>query len=383
LIEESIKKLEKYYQRGDLFRAYITKEQIIPIEVKLPRISQKEIQSRYDKVLYAIRQLYDAKLPLVAKEVYFKSIGKQTIPIAISFESLEHYLEYFGKTEEYALFVETYERIVARYPVLSTLLYKKPFWVIEYAESWERLLRIVAFLEVNHRPACYIRELSIEGVDTKFIEKHTKLLDMLLSHLRNHTPLTTLSNFAFEKRYGFRYPLPQIRFRILDPKLAISGIRDMALTTEAFAKIAIGCKRVFIIENQITFLSMFDISDAIVIFGSGYKLSILQEIAWLKSKEIFYWSDIDEDGFAMLSQIRAYLPQTRSLLMDVETVEQYKDFSVRHTNTKRYGTLAHLNEEECRLYNRLQEGYYGVGFRLEQERIGFDYVKERVLSDEQ
>ena len=40
------------------------------------------------------------------------------------------------------------------------------------------------------------------------------------------------------------------------------------------------------------------------------------------------------------------------------------------------GTLARLNSEESELYDQLRQNHWGERVRLEQERIGFDFLRE-------
>ncbi|HIP02527.1 MAG TPA: hypothetical protein EYG75_03335 [Campylobacterales bacterium] len=135
------------------------------------------------------------------------------------------------------------------------------------------------------------------------------------------------------------------------------------------------------IENKITFLSFFEHKDSIIIFGQGYGISVLKDCTWLKGKEIYYWGDIDTDGFAILSQIRGYFPQIHSIFMNHETIEVFKDRAVKHKNNKQV-LLKNLTEEENIIYERLNQDFYGENFRLEQERIPFDFIKDKLTCQE-
>ncbi len=373
-------KLEKFYTRGDIFKSYIASYDILPITVKLKRVTQKDISQNYTTIQKELKKLKELKLPLVYKEFSFKSIGVQKLPVEVRFENLEEYLNFIAKLDEYEKFKETYQNIVKKYPSLKELFLKKPFWILDYYDKWERILRVVDFMSKNQTPDCYIRELSIKDVDTKFIEKHKKLLDNLLSNILQKEPLKSLSDFSFEKKYGFKYPLSQVRFRILDSKYFINGLSDLTLNIKEFKKLDLDIKRVFIIENKVTFLSFFDIKNSIVIFGSGYKISLLKSVEWLKNKDIIYWGDIDEDGFAILSNLRGYFPQIKSIMMDIQTIEKFIHLKV-HYNKKSATKekLSNLTKDEMLVYERLKNDFYAKNFRLEQERIPFEYVKRIVL----
>ena len=369
-------KLIKIYLKGTIFRAYIEKKEIIPIEIKLKKITQKELQENYSKTLKHIEKLKESKFPLVYKEFYFKALGKQILPTTVTFKNLNEYLESIDKLQEYKTFIMIYENIINYYPKLKELFYKKPFLILEYKDIWDKLLLVVDFFINNSHPNVYIRELSIKDIDTKFIENHKKIIDTLLSCIKETTPLNSLSNYAFEKKYHLKYPLATVRFRILDSKLYIHGLSDISATSKEFATLKIECKKVFIVENKITFLSFFDMENSIIIFGGGYGLSALKECKWLQEKELYYWGDIDEDGFAILSQIRGYFPKIRSIFMDEKTIEKFKHLKVKHNVKKSNRILDNLTKDENEVYKKLQNDFYGKNFRLEQERIPFDYIKK-------
>jgi hypothetical protein len=377
-IDELHKKLKKYYTNGTLFRAYISGEDIFPIIINLKKIQQKDMQNSFLQISNAIKQLKKQPFEVVFKEFDFKLMGKQNLPSQIIIKDLNIYLKIVDA--EYMEFVEIYEKILARFEGLKTYFSKKPFVVLDYMDEWDRFLDIVEYFLTNKEPNIYIREICIDGVDTKFIQKHQKILDILISHLKDKEPLKTLANFAFEKRYNLKYPLAQVRFRILDEKFYISGLSDITLCIDEFKNLGIGCENIYIVENKITTLSFMRLKNSMVIFGSGYGISVLKDVMWLESKNIYYWGDIDLDGYAILSQLRGYFKNVTSLMMDLKTVERFKSISTTYTRKdKKESCLINLNDEELVVYDRLIDGEYGKNFRIEQEKIPYDYVRS-VLS---
>ncbi|HHB95345.1 MAG TPA: hypothetical protein ENK88_09420 [Campylobacterales bacterium] len=84
-------------------------------------------------------------------------------------------------------------------------------------------------------------------------------------------------------------------------------------------------------------------------------MNSLKNIEWLKTKEIYYWGDIDTHGFAILSQIRGYFPQVKSILMDEEVVNRYKYLGVEEPKSKQFlGELENLSIEEEKLFEQLK-----------------------------
>ena len=100
---------------------------------------------------------------------------------------------------------------------------------------------------------------------------------------------------------------------------------------------------------------------------------------WLHDKEIYYWGDIDRDGFAILSRVRGYFPHIKSLLMDDVTIDMFRAYAIQENESKRNtNRLENLTNEESIIYNNLCSEIYGERFRLEQERIDFKYVLKSI-----
>jgi hypothetical protein len=245
---------------------------------------------------------------------------------------------------------------------------------MEYAEVWDRLLKVCHYFMVYPKPNLYIRELEIEEVDSKFIEQYKRVLDKLLETILEpsfyNAEITKISNYGFEKKYGLKYDLPTIRFRILDSNQYICGLDDLSLPLNLFKTLDLACKNIYITENKINGLSFPQRKDSIVIFGLGYGIESLKDVVWLQNKNIYYWGDIDTHGFAMLSQVRGYFPCTESILMNEESVMRFKHLAVSEGKPFK-GELLNLTEEEQIVFERLKDDYYGEALRIEQERISY------------
>jgi hypothetical protein len=133
-------------------------------------------------------------------------------------------------------------------------------------------------------------------------------------------------------------------------------------------------RRVFVTENEINGLAFPPVPEAMVIFGLGYGLDRLAEVRWLHDKAVHYWGDIDTHGFAMLDLLRSKLPVVHSLLMDRETLMAHRELWGQEP-VQHQGMLGRLTEAERELYLELCEGGLGERVRLEQERVGFSWVR--------
>nr|WP_262508882.1 DUF2220 domain-containing protein [Ursidibacter maritimus] len=178
-------------------------------------------------------------------------------------------------------------------------------------------------------------------------------------------------------RYGFLDKPKHIRLRNLDKDYPIqpsSAYNDIYLDSLTFSQLTPKIKKVFIIENEINFLSFPEISHSWAIFGAGYGWSLLANATWLHQCQIYYWGDIDTHGFAILNQLRSYFPNTISFLMDSEMLLAHKSFWSKEAK-QQTGELRYLTEAENELYAALVNNTFGDNVRLEQEFVGFDKIK--------
>jgi hypothetical protein len=204
-------------------------------------------------------------------------------------------------------------------------------------------------------------------VHTKFIEENQAILRHLLDELLPPDAVSAGGN-QFEQRFSLRYDEPQIRLRLLDEGLRSElgwPAADLSLTlSDCRGLVGMNGRAVLIVENKMTFLTLPPAKNSLAIWGKGFQVSLLREIDWLADCTIWYWGDLDAQGFAILSQLRSYWPRTRSLLMNDATLEKYKEFVVAGTPVGRI-VLANLEREEAAVYRQLVDN----NWRLEQERI--------------
>ena len=168
--------------------------------------------------------------------------------------------------------------------------------------------------------------------------------------------------------------------RWLDAASITSHGSDITLTQAAFAQLNPAVSEVFITENEVNFLAFPPVANAMVIFGSGFGgLDRLCGIAWLQQRRVYYWGDIDTHGFAMLNQLRAYLPHVQSLMMDKATLLLHNDHW-GHEPQPHQRDLPRLTAAERDAYNSLRDNQIQPGLRLEQERIGFGWVQQALAA---
>jgi hypothetical protein len=130
------------------------------------------------------------------------------------------------------------------------------------------------------------------------------------------------------------------------------------------------------VENEITYLSVPVPAEGVVIFGEGFRVSRAGSLTWLRDVAVRYWGDLDTHGFAILHQLRAWLPQTESLLMDSETLLSHRDRWVPEPSPTS-AALDRLTEAEHVVYDDLVTDRHAERVRLEQERIDWAWAMSR------
>ena len=366
------KKLIILYNRAEHLKAYLRRE-IFEVNFSFKRLSAKDIENNFNQINRWVKELGKLPFEIEFTLVSYRSLGEQSLPFSLKIRE-EEFLDYLGKREESSNDIALLESSFSNFKELRGLLSENPKLIMEYREVWDKLLAVCHYFVASPRPNLYIRELDIEGVDSKFIEQHKGILDRLLEVILPsecyNSKITKITNYGFEKKYGLKYDLPTIRFRILDSNLYINGLDDLSLPLNLFKSLDLKCQDIYITENKINGLTFPKQKNAMVIFGLGYGIESLKDIVWLKDKNIYYWGDIDTHGFAMLSQIRGYFPSTKSILMDYKILMRFKHLAVIESKPFR-GELTNLTKDEEMVFDGLKQDSFGKGLRIEQERIPY------------
>lgn len=132
-----------------------------------------------------------------------------------------------------------------------------------------------------------------------------------------------------------------------------------------------------IVENEISYLSVPVPEGGVVVWGKGFEVDRVGSLPWLGAAEVHYWGDLDTHGFAILDRLRAWLPQTRSVLMDRATLLRHRERWGQEPRPT-VARLRHLSPDEAALYEDLVSDRFAERLRLEQERIDWAWVEQRL-----
>ena len=372
--------VQKLWDQGRILAARLNGEDLFPLEIALRLPTVADMGDQFGAVQDWARQLHAGSgYTLRTRDVNHRQLGRQQVPAAACFNTADDALRLIGRLTDARRFDQLSALTLAAFPALRPWIGTHTLTLLAHSDGWERILAILQWFQSHPRPGLYLRQLDIAGVDTKFIEARKVLLAELLDLV---LPMTSVQQDAvgarqFEQRYGLLGKPPMLRFRLLDPSLYIGGLHDLTVPLDQFIALAPPAARVYVTENEINMLAFPPLAGAMAIFGGGYAIDRLRDIGWLRERELIYWGDIDTHGFAILDRLRAYLPHTRSIMMDGATLHAHRALWGMEPADKRYGgTLTRLDAAEQALFDALRDNVHGPHVRLEQERIGYGWVMD-------
>jgi hypothetical protein len=380
--------VQRLWDRGDLLRAAVTDAVSWPLRLSLKTPGASDLSDRFEAVRDWVRAVADTpQVRIEWREWNHRVQGTQRLPAAVWIETLQDAFAFVGKARQAQRFEAVWQQTAAAQPPLLAWLSRRPMQALDLADRWGRLLAVVAWLRAHPRPGVYLRQVDVPGVDSKFIDAHrgvlAELLDLAMPPEVIETNATGVAQFT--RRFGFLDKPVRIRFRLLDPALpslpgcpsSPQSLPDITLDAANFAALALPALRVFITENETNFLAFPPVAEAIAVFGAGYGWEAMARASWLQRCQLHYWGDIDTHGFAILDQLRGYLPGAASFLMDRETLLAHSLHWGEEPDPARHD-LARLTPEEAAVYDDLRFDRHQPRLRLEQERVGFGWVNERL-----
>lgn len=394
----------KSWGSGVLLREVLEPGVLYPRRRPLKRPTAGTLRSDYAAASAWAAELFGAVGPfsLETAEVGRTTVGANHLPAAAVFAAVEDEIGFIGKAKDEARFVELAGSLASLHSVFRGWALKRPLKLLELGADALTAARVALWLQDNPGPGIYVRQLSVPGVHTKFIENHRKVIDELVTELRaepdpqadagNGGPLadaqaspgSLLGQSAartpaarFAAAHGFLHPPELVRFRLLDPGMALLGqARDLTVTAEAFSTLQLPARTVMITENLVNFLALPERPDTLAIYGAGYGFSSLRDAGWLRNCEVLYWGDLDTHGFRILDQLRAVHPHVASVLMDEATLLAHRDAWASEPSPSK-AVLSRLTPDESALYEGLRNDAFGTAVRLEQELIRWDWALER------
>jgi hypothetical protein len=387
--DQLVSMLKKRWDTGRYLRAYAASEPWEPFALPIKGPTAPEFLDHFDAARrWATDFERDAgahvdadRLSIEYRTVQGRNLGANRIPARIRIDSFHRLCDLLGTSGEVRALDHLTSQTCDRIPLLSPWVAEHPLVALGYRGVWDKVLAIVEWIVVHDTRGLYLRQLDVEGVDTKFIERHQKVLDELLTTVLPPDRVNlSYPRGDFTRRFGFLAKPGYTRFRLLNQDRSgfPSGVTELTMRTDELAELAPDITTVFVVENEVTYLAFPEVADSIVVFGSGFALTALSALPWLQGKQIVYWGDIDTHGFDILSRLRGRFSAVRSMLMDSDTLLAHANQWVTEPSPTRRA-LAYLTAEEASVYRDLVEGAHGPTVRLEQERVRFSALDRALL----
>ena len=309
--------------------------------------------------------------------------GRQDVPEKLILARPDEAAEWAGEARRWQRAVRRAEAFLDAFPGTETELTKH--W--DVLADWEEgdFVRLRAFLTwlTDHRASgLYVRQLPIEGADTKWLTEPRKrtVCALLIAVLAAAgEPIPDASDF--ETLCGLRTKPVMLRIRLLDPALrrAVGGLEDIRAPSSELARLSLTPAVVLFSENEATGLALPDMPQTVAVFGQGNDIATAASVPWIAAAKILYWGDLDTYGFRILAEARRRFPDLTSVLMDRTTLETYLCYAVTEPQQTPETELPDLTPDEAAVYALLRENRLGDRVRLEQERIPWAYATEQLF----
>lgn len=366
-------KLRRRWDDGTLLRAYAAGEPFSRAEIGLRGPRASEMGERLAEVQRWAAQLVagsrdGACFTLEYASIGGRLIGRNQLPRRAIVESYDQAWRLLGVRQD----VARYDGVLAETavePVVREWVGRQPLTALSLAGEWPRLLAAYRWLDDHRGSGRYLREITAPGVDTKFAELHQVVLSKLLD--------VPASSTGFLAGLGLRARPEFVRFRPAPELGLMSPASELSLRADELPALDVTVRTALVVENEISYLSVPVPPVGLVIWGKGFNVDRVGALPWLRSAEVVYWGDLDTYGFMILDRLRARLPQTRSVLMDRETLLAHRErWVTEHSPTS--VRLQHLTDDERALYDDLVEDRLAQKLRLEQERIDWSWATQRL-----
>lgn len=233
------------------------------------------------------------------------------------------------------------------------------------------------FMKGRRKKPVYLREFTAKGVDTKFFENNIRYLRELYNILNNAN--LEKSEDLYNALNITSYPEDEdyVTLRLMTDSTSNIHIQNIKVYYKELNNLQAKPQKVVIIENKATFYRFPETEGCICIWGHGFAVTgLLSNISFIKdAAKIYYWSDIDTDGYTMLNNIRKCYPKVKSLMMGEKFVKNVIQYNVKDTGSeKSVNSLDRLNDDEKKAFAYISKNR----LRIEQEKIPHELIEEQI-----
>lgn len=308
------------------------------------------------------------------EQVRMRDFGNNPVPSMITIDTLEDLLRLANRKDEFLATCRVVSLVREAFPQLENWLRANIRLLHRYVEPIVGLIQVAQFFVKNPWPDCYARQIPV-FVDTKFIQRHAAILREWLDLILSPSAIDVNEN-VFALRFGLRDGQPHRAVRVLDSALTAQlglPFDELSLPLRSIAAMPAKNVTAFIVENDLNLLTLPRFPRGIGIRGEGNAVNRLERVTWFHDCRLYYWGDIDVEGFQILSRLRSLFPAVESILMDLKTIEQHEEMEGNGTTPT---PPTNLTPPELAAF----EYCVDRNARLEQEKIPQPFV-DRVFAE--
>ncbi|MDO4676625.1 DUF3322 domain-containing protein [Anaerobiospirillum succiniciproducens] len=311
----------------------------------------------------------------------YPDIGTVKVPIHLVFDTPEELATWAGHLVEYHSSVRCLDLIAHEMPelidsalnVISSLA--NLAWI-----DFERMVAVCKWFCENRNSRLLTRQIPIRGIDTRWFEIHTPLL---LDFLRDYLELNPYRKDLLQ--LGLVPPPALIRLVIFDAELRakVGGLKILAASISELNELNLRPERIVFMDNLPTAVALPDIKGTIGIITPFHHVRETCRINWVAQAHCQYLGSVDLRSFAVLHNLRLYLPNIESVLMDEQTLLSNQDLWTNDDVSGFDSAPVALNQAESHLYGCLIDGVYGDHVRLDLERLPLALIATALGADDE
>ena len=362
---ELMKKLRQMEKNGSLYRMLAEPQNFARLDFSLQRYWRMEAAAGQLEQLRRWTDFWHAGRNWQVEEERKEVLrGVRTnLPVRIYFSDVKSAFKQLNLSKWADEFLMMYDCLQQEFPEEVPWLLKFPRRIME-KKFYPGCIALGRMFQKGIAPGQYLREINVHGIDTKFMERDMTLTKNLWNVL---CPEQSAAN---EKELRALWQAKKVEqgsvgIRMLDERLSWYGAMKFFLSAQEAEHWHPPVRRIFITENKVNGYRFPMIPESMILFGMGYGVCELARRAqWMREVQVYYWGDLDSNGFDILSDLRELLPEVKSLLMSPEICKRYMDQKVKDEgDCTRIPQRLTVPEKEA--WAMLHE----QGGRLEQERI--------------
>lgn len=341
-------------------------EVFVPFEIPLPKASSARAAAHIQACHFEAKHLETLGFSVRRQSVANRSLGPQTIPVALEIRSLAQLGKAVGDRHLHR-FAHLSRATIRRHPELASYWRDQPLEAWAQRGGWGRILVALQWLRENPGSGLHPREIpwSLHG---KFIEEHESILRRLLLFAASspaHGSTESLVTLA-----GLRSREPLWRARLLDPRLVPNlPARDIAMSLDDWMRILPQPRRLLVVENLESFLALGPRTETVALWGRGF--AVVKLAPWIRcAGSALYWGDLDAQGFEILDTLRREAPGIHSIAMDGHALAAFPHMASSGTGAA-CKELERLDRAEWAAYRQVVT----ANLRLEQEKLPMRWVE--------